>query len=106
MAHTPKSSLLRRMAKDLTPVAKDTRKFRLNKPMVFNAEEAQALAHAFNEVQSLTPGELTFQQMIVTLATNALQVNKLNQDQVEAAEVTMAGIFNQVGSPTRAAVVE
>ena len=106
MATTPKSSFLRRVAKDLTPTIKDTRKFRLAKPLQFTAEEAQKLAHVFNEVQAVTAdGTLTFQQMIVTLATNALQVNKLTSDQVDSAEVTMVGIFTQVGSATRATVV-
>lgn len=106
MASTPKSNLLKDLAQSLAPVVKDTRKFRLSKPILLGAEEAQKLAHAFNTVRGLTPeGGLTFQKMIVALAESALGAKNLTPDQVRDAEATMAEIFTQQGAGTHATVV-
>jgi len=107
MASTAKSSILKGMARTLAPAVRDTRKFRLKKPIVLTAEEAQKLAHAFNETRGLTAENgLTLQKMIVALAENALGATKLTSDQVKDAEETMAQIFVQQGPATHATVVE
>jgi len=106
MASNTKSSILKGMARSLAPAVRDARKFRLAKPITLTAEEAQKLAHAFNETRGLTAENgLTFQKMIVALAENALGATKLTADQVKDAEETMAQIFVQQGSATHATLV-
>jgi len=102
----PNSQLLKGLAKKLAPQIKDTRKFRLIRPLVLNAEDAQKVAHAFNTVRSVTQGEnLTFAQFIISVSEIGFGSEKLTSDQVRDAEATMAEIFATTGTGTTALVV-
>ncbi len=105
MVTRPKSAFLKACAKSLAPAIKDTRKFRLAKPMILSAEDAQKLAHAFNEMQSLTSERLTLQKMLLTMVDNTVSATKLTADEVASAEATMAALFAQQGASTHAVVL-
>lgn len=102
----PNSQLLKGLAKKLAPVVKDTRKFRLIRPLVMTAEDAQKVAHAFNTVRSVTQAEnLTFAQFLVSVSEIGFGSEKLTADQVRDSEATMAEIFATTGTGTTALVV-
>lgn len=65
------SALANHIAKTLAPKVRDTRKFRLAKPMVFGAEDASKLVAAFIEAKEISGNsDLTMPQFIVALAEN------------------------------------
>lgn len=102
----PNSALLKGLAKKLAPQVKDTRKFRLLRPLVMNAEDAQKVAHAFNSVRSVSQAEnLTFAQFLVSVSEIGFGSTKLTPDQVRDAESTMAEIFATTGTGTTALVI-
>ena len=65
------TSLAKNLSISLAPKLKDTRKFRLAKPMVFTPDQAQVLASAFRQVITISGNvNLTMGEFFVALAGN------------------------------------
>lgn len=88
------SVLQKHIAQSLAPTVRDTRKFRLSKPLILTVEEATKVAAAFVEAKEISGnGDLTITKFFVALAES------LGKDVSNAKiERAMKEVFTVVGS--------